>query len=84
MDKQQASDQTSEPAEPAESETPGLLQTASSVSAAFFGVQSSKNRERDFSKGKASHFIIMGVLLTVVFIGVVLLAVKVALHQAGQ
>lgn len=43
-------------------------QMLGSTLAAAFGVQSSKNRKRDFSRGKASHFIMMGVGFTVVFV----------------
>ena len=39
-----------------------------STLAAAFGVQTAKNRERDFSRGKASHFIFMGIGFTVVFV----------------
>jgi hypothetical protein len=42
--------------------------TFKSVGAAFFGVQSDKNRERDFTEGKFSHFIIAGVIAVVIFI----------------
>ncbi len=63
-------------------ESPNLLQVMWSTLAAFFGVQSSRNRERDFSKGKPAHFIFMGLLMTVAFIVVVMLAVKVALSFA--
>ncbi|MFT5636940.1 MAG: hypothetical protein ACI89T_002409 [Cognaticolwellia sp.] len=44
-------------------------ETLKSVGAAFFGVQSDKNRERDFTQGKFSHFIIAGVIAVVLFIG---------------
>ncbi|NQZ82290.1 MAG: DUF2970 domain-containing protein [Colwellia sp.] len=47
----------------------GLKEVFKSVGAAFFGVQSSKNRERDFSQGKISHFIIVGVISVALFIG---------------
>ena len=43
-------------------------QVFSSTVAAAFGVQSSKNRERDFTHGKPSHFIAMGIAFTVVFV----------------
>ncbi len=43
-------------------------QVLGSTLAAAFGVQSSRNRERDFSRGRASHFIAMGILFTVVFV----------------
>lgn len=61
-----------------------LWQTLKSVNASFFGVQSSANRERDFKHGKAHHFIIIGMLMTVVFILAVVVAVKLALKQAGM
>jgi len=44
-------------------------------------VQSRKNRERDFEHGKASHFIIAGILFTLVFIGVILAIVNVILSN---
>ena len=43
-------------------------QVLGSTLAAAFGVQSSKNRERDFTHGKASHFILMGIGFTAVFV----------------
>lgn len=43
-------------------------QVLGSVLAAAIGVQSSKNRKRDFSQGKASHFIFMGLAFTVMFV----------------
>jgi hypothetical protein len=61
---------------------PNFIQVIGSVLAAFFGVQSNKNRERDFKHGKASHFIIAGLLMTGVFVllvwGVVRLVLRVA------
>jgi uncharacterized MAPEG superfamily protein len=39
-----------------------------STVAAAFGVQSSKNRERDFKQGKALHFILMGIIFTILFV----------------
>jgi len=47
-------------------------------------VQSSKNRERDFKHGKAAHFIVVGLVATVVFVTLVILAVRLALRQAGM
>jgi len=41
-------------------------ETFKSVGAAFFGVQSNKNRERDFTQGKLSHFIIAGIIAAAV------------------
>jgi hypothetical protein len=45
-----------------------LWQMLGSVLAAAVGVQNSRNRERDFTSGKASHFIILGIAFTVVFV----------------
>ena len=63
---------------------PTLWETVASVAASFFGVQSSKNRERDFKRGKASHFIVIGLLATGTFITLVILLVRLALHEAGH
>ncbi|WP_114327154.1 DUF2970 domain-containing protein [Candidatus Colwellia aromaticivorans] len=49
-----------------------LINTVKSVASAFFGVQSNKNRERDFSQGKLSHFIIVGVIGVIIFIAVLI------------
>lgn len=54
-----------------------------SVVAAAFGVQSGKNRARDFSKGKPSHFIILGLAFTLLFILLIFGVVKLVLHLAG-
>lgn len=63
---------------------PTLWQVVVSVLASFFGVQSAKNRERDFKHGKAAHFIVVGLLATAAFVGLVILLVRLALRQAGQ
>jgi hypothetical protein len=49
-----------------------LINTVKSVAAAFFGVQSNKNRERDFSQGKLSHFIIVGIIGVFIFIAILI------------
>lgn len=64
--------------------SPTLLQTIGSVIAAFFGVQSSRNRERDFQRGKPLAFIVVGVLMTVALIGLIWTVVHLALKSAGQ
>lgn len=51
--------------------TPNLLQVIGSVLAAGFGVQTSKNRERDFQQGNAFTFIGVGLVATVAFILVI-------------
>lgn len=60
-----------------------LWEMLQSVLSAALGVQSGKNRARDFSRGKPSHFIILGVLFTAVFVLVIFTVVKLVLHFAG-
>jgi hypothetical protein len=66
-----------------EKKTPGLRQIVGSVFAAAFGVQSSKNQERDFKHGKARVFIISGIVFTLLFMGTVFTVVRLVLRQAG-
>lgn len=54
-----------------------------SVLAAALGVQSAKNRSRDFSRGKPSHFIFLGLLFTGVFVLTIYGVVRLVLHFAG-
>ncbi|MEQ9427115.1 MAG: DUF2970 domain-containing protein [Phycisphaerales bacterium] len=53
-----------------------------SVLAAFFGVQSSANRERDFTRGRPIHFILIGLVATVAFILALVLIVRLILATA--
>jgi Protein of unknown function (DUF2970) len=64
-------------------QAPTLLQTAASVVSAAFGVQSEKNRERDFKHGKASTFIIGGIVFTLLLILVLYFVVRLSLKAAG-
>ena len=61
-----------------------LIQVIGSVFAAGLGVQSSKNRERDFKQGKFSVFIIAGVVFTLLFIATVFTIVQIVLNNAGN
>ena len=54
-------------------------QVLSSTLAAAFGVQSSKNRQRDFTKGKPIHFIFMGIAVTLIFVLIVVSVVSMVL-----
>ena len=58
-------------------------QLARSTLAAFIGVQSNANRERDFSRGKMSHFIWMGLLFGLIFVLTLVGVVQLVLHLAG-
>jgi hypothetical protein len=60
----------------------GPLQTISSVFAAAFGVQSSKNRERDFQQGRFANFAIAGILFTILLVGTLYLVVSTVLENA--
>ena len=60
-----------------------FFSTMSSVAAASFGVQTNKNRERDFEQGKFHHFVIGGIVFAVLFILILVGLVKIVMHQAG-
>ncbi len=62
--------------------SPSMLDVLGSVLASMFGVQSNRKREEDFTHGKPSQYIIIGLLVTAVFVltvwGVVSLVMKLA------
>lgn len=60
-------------------EKPGFFQVVLSTVAAAFGVQSDKNRQRDFKGGSFTTFIIAGISFTLVFVVAVVLVVKLVL-----
>ena len=66
-----------QPEQQEDNSKPGFLAIMMSVVAAAFGVQSDKNRERDFTHGNPLAYIAGGLLFTVLFvltiIGVVML-----------
>jgi len=51
--------------------------------ASFVGVQSRKNRERDFTSGNPLAFIAVGLGATLLFVLTMWLIVKLVLHFAG-
>lgn len=53
-----------------------VLSVIQSVLAAALGVQSSKNRDRDFSEGSPRHFIIAGLLFCLLFVGTLVAVVQ--------
>ena len=65
-----------------EGRAPSLLGVLGSVLASMFGVQSNRRREEDFTHGKPSQYVIIGLLVTVAFVltvwGVVSLVMKLA------
>lgn len=56
--------QVVEPSESVDDTQLTLLEMFGSAISAMIGVQSRAKRERDFARGKASHFIIVGVVIT--------------------
>ncbi|MGR8921030.1 MAG: DUF2970 domain-containing protein [Gammaproteobacteria bacterium] len=62
---------------------PTLREVIGSVLAAGLGVQSTKNHERDFSRGSARRYVVFGLLGTLVFALCVYGAVRLILALAG-
>lgn len=60
-----------------------LLQVLQSVLAAMFGVQSGRNRERDFNRGSPSQYIIIGLIVVALFVLTIFGVVKLVLSVAG-
>ena len=58
-----------------------LKQTLYSVCCAFVGVQSNKNREQDFTHGKLSHFIIVGIIAVLAFIACLVVIVSLVIQS---
>jgi hypothetical protein len=54
-----------------------------SVVASAFGVQTSKNHERDFQHGKFHHFVIAGIVFAVLFVLAVAGIVKIVMSNVG-
>jgi hypothetical protein len=54
-----------------------------STMAAFIGVQSNANRERDFKHGKITHFIAIGILFGITFVLTITTIVKIVMSSLG-
>ena len=72
-------------ANPAQADDAGLTlwQLIGSALAAAFGVQSSENRKRDFSRGKPGQFIAIGIIFTALFVVVMIGVVRLVLNAVG-
>jgi hypothetical protein len=57
-------------------------QVIQSVLWSFFGVQSSENRKRDFTRGKPIHYLVAAVLMTGVVVLLFFTAVQLVLRFA--
>ena len=64
-------------------EAPSFFSVLGSVLASMFGVQSNRKREQDFTHGKPSQYIIVGLLVTVVFILAIWGLVSLVMRLAG-
>ena len=69
--------------DPSDNKPPTFWQVLHSVMAAAFGVQSAKNRTRDFTHGKPAQFLLLGLLFTGVFALTLFAIVKLVLYFAG-
>ncbi|MFM7272990.1 MAG: DUF2970 domain-containing protein [Gammaproteobacteria bacterium] len=67
------------PPQPEQPRSLPLSSIVRSVFAAAFGVQSQRNRERDFGQGSYRHFVIAGILFTVLFILTLVTVVRIVL-----
>ena len=63
----------------ADPQKPSISQVFRSVISAAFGVQSTANRERDFTGGSAAPYIIAGIIFTVLFIIAIVSVVRLVL-----
>ena len=68
VDEVKVQQEPTEPARPEPLRQPTLREVMQSVLSAGLGVQSSENRERDFSRGNPLTFIIVGLVFTGLFI----------------
>jgi hypothetical protein len=59
-----------------ESRQPSAAAVVGSVLAAAFGVQSSKKHQQDFSAGNYRHYIIGGIVFTVLFVATLVVVVR--------
>ena len=58
-----------------------IISILQSVMAAAIGVQSEKNRQRDFKHGKPIYFIIAGLVFLVIFIAIIVSIVQLVLPE---
>ena len=61
----------------------GLLAVVMSVMAAMFGVRGSKAHERDFTKGRPAAYVLVGLIFTALFVGVLIGVVMLVLKFSG-
>jgi len=62
--------------------SPGPFKVIQSVLAAMIGIQSDKNRSRDFESGNIWHYIFVGIVMVAIFIFTIIAIVESALENA--
>jgi len=63
---------------------PRFVDIVKSTLAAAMGVQSNKNRERDFAHGNILAYVVSGIIFTVLFISTVIVVVKMVIHSTAN
>lgn len=64
--------------------SPGIFSIIGSVLAAMIGIQSDKNRERDFESGNMGSYIFVGIVMVLIFIFTLISIVDSILESSGQ
>ncbi|MEY3017082.1 MAG: hypothetical protein RL336_217 [Pseudomonadota bacterium] len=72
---------TDQQSEQQDKKSPGLGSIVFAVLASAFGVNSSKNREKDFNAKSATPFIVAGIIFTIVFMASVYGVVQLVLPE---
>lgn len=62
----------------------GVRSILSTLLAALLGIQSEKNRREDFEKGRASDYIIFGIIAVFIILVVMITFVNSVISTAGQ
>ncbi len=62
---------------------PSFIDVLGSGLASMFGVQSNRQREKDFTHGKPSQYVIIGLIVTVVFMLTIWSVVSLVMKLAG-
>ena len=67
-----------------EHEKLSIFQVFGSVMSSFLGIQKNATRERDFKRGRARDFIVVGIVLTALFVLSVWGVVQLVMSVAGK